>query len=71
MKMTKHEQAKYLVKTKSRSNHYCSLCGRNIVAGDYYYKEQLDMRKPPSIVLKAFCEQCGLNKQLISGSGWI
>jgi hypothetical protein len=62
--MTKYEQAKYLVKTKARIGHNCYLCGRKIKNGDCYYKEKLDMQKPPSLILKEFCEKCGLGQSI-------
>jgi hypothetical protein len=65
--MMKYEQAKYLVKTKARIGHNCCLCGRIIKIGDCYYKEKLDMQKPPSLVLKEFCEKCRFEPS--SGSG--
>lgn len=57
--MNKYEQAKYLKLVKSRTNHICFSCGRTIKKGDYYYKETLDFFKPPSIILKEFCIECG------------
>ncbi|HEY40676.1 MAG TPA: hypothetical protein G4O18_02325 [Dehalococcoidia bacterium] len=65
--MTKYEQAKYRVRTKARIEHTCFVCGQMIVAGDYYYRERLDMQKPPSLILKEFCEKCGIEQPSDSG----
>jgi hypothetical protein len=64
--MTKYEQAKYLVKTKARIFNDCCICDQVIKPGDYYYKETIDMQKPPSLVLKAYCKNCGEKTDLES-----
>ena len=57
--MTKYESAKYLKMMKARIPHECNHCGNSIATGELYYKEKIDMRPPPSLILKEFCEKCG------------
>jgi len=55
----KYERAKYLVWIKARIPHQCDKCGKQIEAGEFYYKEKIDMRPPPGLVFKEFCDRCG------------
>ena len=57
--MRKYEKAKYIVNLKARIRHSCCKCGGTIEAGEFYYKEKLDMRPPRYIVLNEYCEKCG------------
>jgi len=61
--MSKYESAKYLSKIKARIQHECCPCGRCIEVGEFYYKERVDMRPPPSLILREFCERCGIEQQ--------
>jgi hypothetical protein len=56
--MTKYESVKYLVKQKARIQHECHRCGKLIKSGDFYFKEKIDMSKPPSLILYDFCIEC-------------
>ncbi len=58
--MSKYESAKYLIKIKARIQHECYQCEKCIGIGEFYYKERVDMRPPPSLVLREFCKGCGL-----------
>ncbi len=60
--MSKHDNLKYLLKRKARKDYRCAQCDQEILPGQYYYSEQIDMVKPPSLVLYKFCEPCGLAK---------
>ena len=60
----KYEDAKYLKKLKARMEHICYSCGKQINAGDFYYKESMDVMKPPSLILRDFCEMCGRPQEL-------
>jgi hypothetical protein len=62
--MTKYDNAKYLTKVKAKTMHECHQCGGCIEAGEFYYKERVDMRPPPSLILRTFCERCGISKCL-------
>ena len=64
----KYELAKYLVQIKSRIAHQCDKCGAHIEPGDIYFKEKIDMRPPPSLVLREFCIKCG-GEMLANESG--
>lgn len=57
--MTKYEYAKYIVRIKAKIQHECCKCGIKIEAGEFYYKEKIDMRPPQSLILREFCERCG------------
>ncbi len=59
--MTKYENAKYLVELRARIQHICCKCGKCIEGGEIYYKERVDMRPPPSLILREFCDRCGVN----------
>lgn len=61
--MTKYEKAKYLTKLKAKIQHKCHQCGKFIEVGEFYYKERVDMRPPPSLVLRDFCKKCGVEPQ--------
>ena len=61
--MTKYENAKYLTKLKARIQHECHQCGKYIKVGEFYYKESVDMRPPPSLILRGFCERCGIEQK--------
>ena len=61
--MTKYEEAKYLTKLKARIQHVCHQCGKCIEVGEFYYKERVDMRPPPSLILREFCETCSIERQ--------
>jgi hypothetical protein len=56
--MTKYEGAKYLVQLKARIIHTCDKCGKEIKVREFYYKEKVDMRPPPSLILRDFCKKC-------------
>ncbi len=57
--MSKYDREKYLVKLKARVQHSCNECGKSINIGETYYKEKVDMRPPPGLVLKKYCSKCG------------
>lgn len=61
--MTKYEEAKYLIEQKARIQHKCGQCGKCIEVGEFYYREKVDMRPPPSLILRKFCERCGTEQQ--------
>ena len=61
--MTKYEEAKYLIKLKARIQHACHQCGKCIEVGEFYYKERVDMRPPPALILREFCERCSIERQ--------
>ncbi|MFC2005996.1 hypothetical protein ACFLVG_03450 [Chloroflexota bacterium] len=61
--MTKYEEAKYLIKQKTRIRHKCHQCGKCIEVGEFYYKERINMRPPPSLILKEYCESCGIERE--------
>ena len=67
--MSKYEAAKYIVKLKARIAHECCVCGNIISPNEYYYKEKLDIQKPPNLILKEFCIQCGEKMNLGSNGG--
>ena len=58
--MTKYEKAKYLAEVKAKIQHQCHECGTRIEVGEFYYKERIDMRPPPNLILREFCEKCGV-----------
>ncbi len=61
--MTKYENAKYLTKLKAKIRHECHQCCKYIEVGEFYYKERIDMRPPLSLILREFCERCGIEQQ--------
>jgi len=60
----KYEHTKYLKRVKARISHGCRNCGSPINVGDFYYKECIDVMKPPNLVLKDYCEPCGTQQTL-------
>lgn len=58
--MSKYENARYLIQLQARIRHECYQCGKIIEVGNYYYKEKVDMRPPSSLILREFCEKCGI-----------
>jgi uncharacterized protein with PIN domain len=57
-KMSKYNSLKYLKKTKSRTFHKCSNCGKEINLGDFYYKETIDDKFLHSLHANKYCEDC-------------
>ena len=60
--MTKYDKAKYLVKQKARIRHTCYKCNACIEVGDIYYKEKIDVRPPPNLILWEYCIKCGVQE---------
>ena len=49
---------KMLKKTKSRTNHVCINCGKNIVIGEIYYREHMKDKFLQALHAKKFCALC-------------
>ena len=66
--MGKYNQLKFLKKTRARVNHICSMCGKEIESGSFYYAETIKDRFLHSLHAKKFCAECyeKLGDKLIS-----
>lgn len=56
--MGKHNQIKYLKKTRARTTHQCGMCNETVEPGDYYYAETPQDRFLHSLQAKRFCSKC-------------
>ena len=74
-RISKYEKAIVLLLKRSRGLWECQSCGNSIQSGDYYYRQSLGLiRKPPNVILNAFCLDCGESPQskvLDTGKGVI
>lgn len=57
-RMSKYNKLKILKMTKAKKHHLCSKCGKEIVPGDNYYKEQIKDKFIHALNLKKYCALC-------------
>ncbi len=56
--MGKYNHLKILKKTKSRSHHVCSKCGKEIFPGEIYYREHIEDKFLHSLNARKYCLLC-------------
>jgi len=56
--MGKYNHLRTLKKTQSRSCHVCYKCGKEIVPGETYYREQIEDKFLHSVCAKKYCSSC-------------
>jgi hypothetical protein len=56
--MSKHDNLKYLKRTKARVNHICSRCGKEIERDSFYFIEAMQDRFLQRLHAKKFCLDC-------------
>ena len=72
-RISKYENAIVLLVKRARKSWECHSCDSAILPGDHYYRQSLGLiRKPPGVILNAFCLECGKsprNKVLDTSKG--
>lgn len=56
--MGKYNHLKILKKTKSRTQHICYNCGKEILPGEIYYREHIEDKFLHSLHAKKYCSSC-------------
>lgn len=56
--MSKCSHLKMLNKIKARTQHICHKCGRGILTGEIYYREEIKDKFLHSLHAKKYCSEC-------------
>jgi hypothetical protein len=59
--MSKYDSLKILIKRKARVNHVCTLCGKMIEVGEFYFSEELKDKHIKFFRKNKFCANCCKN----------
>jgi hypothetical protein len=60
--MGKYNHLKTLKQIKARAQHNCSECGREIIPGETYWKEQIQDKFLHNLHAKKYCVACHQNR---------
>ncbi|MBM4273709.1 MAG: hypothetical protein FJ134_04485 [Deltaproteobacteria bacterium] len=56
--VSKYDCLKILKMTKAIKFHFCSNCDKEIIPGEYYYKENIKDKYIHALNLKNYCTSC-------------
>ena len=58
IRTSKSKYDTYLKKVKARTNHTCLFCSKEIIPGDFYYRETNVDKFLQTLHAKKFCSEC-------------